>query len=240
MTAIDASGEQRAALARELQWLASILPLGNGNERYDACQRRSCRGHRRDRVARAAVARRPTRRSAGAGGGRPAARRRPRLLLRAGRERGSAGADPRMARRPPARHEEPAPVRAHAAGDPAAAVPGEPAPRRNGAGAAHAPVSGHARRAAGRARGRSRAGADAGGGGRRADRHRRLRRRRRLDLGAGRHRSAADGGAGRGPHGRAQARRRRAAGGRGPLPGDVRRLAAGHLPGRRRTATAST
>ena len=29
MTAIDASGEQRAALARELQWLAGILPLGN-------------------------------------------------------------------------------------------------------------------------------------------------------------------------------------------------------------------
>ena len=35
MTAIDASGEQRAALARELQWLAGILPLGNGGELYD-------------------------------------------------------------------------------------------------------------------------------------------------------------------------------------------------------------
>ncbi len=35
MTAIDASIDQRDALARELQWLASILPLGNGNERYD-------------------------------------------------------------------------------------------------------------------------------------------------------------------------------------------------------------
>ena len=116
--------------------------------------------------------------------------------------------------------------------DPAAAVPRQPAPRRNGAGAAHAPVSGHARRAAGRARGRSRAGADAGGRGGRADRHRRLRRRRRRDLGTGRHGSAAAGGARRGAHGRAQACRRRAAGGRGPLPRDVRRVAAGHLPGR--------
>ena len=35
MTAIDASIDQRDALARELQWLASILPLGTGNERYD-------------------------------------------------------------------------------------------------------------------------------------------------------------------------------------------------------------
>jgi formate hydrogenlyase transcriptional activator len=37
MTAIDidASIEQRAALARELQWLAGILPLGNGNEIFD-------------------------------------------------------------------------------------------------------------------------------------------------------------------------------------------------------------
>ena len=35
MTAIDASNDHRHALARELQWLASILPLGNGNERYD-------------------------------------------------------------------------------------------------------------------------------------------------------------------------------------------------------------
>jgi formate hydrogenlyase transcriptional activator len=39
MTAIDASSvansEQREALARELQWLAGILPLGNGNELYD-------------------------------------------------------------------------------------------------------------------------------------------------------------------------------------------------------------
>src|SRR5262245_66522158 len=34
-TAIDASGEQRTALARELQWLAGILPLGNGSEHYD-------------------------------------------------------------------------------------------------------------------------------------------------------------------------------------------------------------
>jgi formate hydrogenlyase transcriptional activator len=36
MTAIDASGEQRAALAHELQWLASMLPLGNGSELLDA------------------------------------------------------------------------------------------------------------------------------------------------------------------------------------------------------------
>ncbi|HEY5448946.1 MAG TPA: sigma 54-interacting transcriptional regulator [Polyangia bacterium] len=35
MTAIDASSEQRAALARELQWLAGILPLGNGSEIFD-------------------------------------------------------------------------------------------------------------------------------------------------------------------------------------------------------------
>jgi formate hydrogenlyase transcriptional activator len=35
MTAIDTSRDHREALARELQWLASILPLGNGNERYD-------------------------------------------------------------------------------------------------------------------------------------------------------------------------------------------------------------
>jgi PAS domain S-box-containing protein len=36
MTAMDAAGEHRAALARELQWLAGILPLGNGTELYDA------------------------------------------------------------------------------------------------------------------------------------------------------------------------------------------------------------
>jgi PAS domain S-box-containing protein len=39
MTAIDASNdadlERRAALARELQWLAGILPLGTGNEIFD-------------------------------------------------------------------------------------------------------------------------------------------------------------------------------------------------------------
>ena len=47
---------------------------------------------------------------------------------------------------------------------------------------------------------------------------------------------------GRGAHGRAQARRRRAARRGGPLPGDVRRLAAGHLPGgeeRRRSVSES-
>jgi PAS domain S-box-containing protein len=36
MTAIDTRGEQRDALARELQWLAGILPLGNGTEMFDA------------------------------------------------------------------------------------------------------------------------------------------------------------------------------------------------------------
>ncbi len=35
MTAIDTSGEQRAALARELQWLAGILPLGGGTHIFD-------------------------------------------------------------------------------------------------------------------------------------------------------------------------------------------------------------
>ena len=35
MTAIDTSGEQRAALARELQWLAGILPLGGGTNIFD-------------------------------------------------------------------------------------------------------------------------------------------------------------------------------------------------------------
>jgi len=35
MTAIDASSEHRAALARELQWLAGILPLGSGSEIFD-------------------------------------------------------------------------------------------------------------------------------------------------------------------------------------------------------------
>src|SRR5215468_3193242 len=36
ITAMDAAREQRAALARELQWLAGILPLGNGTELFDA------------------------------------------------------------------------------------------------------------------------------------------------------------------------------------------------------------
>ena len=35
MTAIDASTDHRAALAHELQWLASILPLGSGTDLYD-------------------------------------------------------------------------------------------------------------------------------------------------------------------------------------------------------------
>src|SRR5689334_239340 len=34
--ALDADNEQRAALARELQWLAAILPMGNGAELFDA------------------------------------------------------------------------------------------------------------------------------------------------------------------------------------------------------------
>src|SRR5580765_2286434 len=34
--AMDADREQRGALARELQWLAAILPLGNGAELFDA------------------------------------------------------------------------------------------------------------------------------------------------------------------------------------------------------------
>jgi formate hydrogenlyase transcriptional activator len=36
MTAMDAAAEQRTALARELQWLAGILPLGSGTELFDA------------------------------------------------------------------------------------------------------------------------------------------------------------------------------------------------------------
>jgi PAS domain S-box-containing protein len=36
MTALDAEGEQRVALAQELQWLAGILPLGSGNEIFEA------------------------------------------------------------------------------------------------------------------------------------------------------------------------------------------------------------
>jgi formate hydrogenlyase transcriptional activator len=35
MLAVDGEGEQRAALARELQWLAAILPLGNGTDLFD-------------------------------------------------------------------------------------------------------------------------------------------------------------------------------------------------------------
>src|SRR6476661_130302 len=35
MTAIDASSDDRTALARELQWLGSMLPLGDGQEIYD-------------------------------------------------------------------------------------------------------------------------------------------------------------------------------------------------------------
>ena len=35
MTAIDASSDDRAALARELQWLGSMLPLGDGREIHD-------------------------------------------------------------------------------------------------------------------------------------------------------------------------------------------------------------
>ena len=122
-------------------------------------------------------------------------------------------------------------VRAHAARRTAAAVPGEPAARRRGARPPHAPVPGHAGREAGGARRRSRAGPGAGGRGGRPDRRRGLRRGRGLDLGAGRHGSAAARGAGGGAHGGTQARRRRAARRGGPLPGDVRRLAAGHLPG---------
>ena len=49
-------GPARTALARELQWLASILPLGNGNRGVMTRRRRSGRGDRRDRAARAAVA----------------------------------------------------------------------------------------------------------------------------------------------------------------------------------------